>query len=372
MSALFENWYLSLIHNAVLAPSRLDPNMTLTNSAIVTSKSTLMHASLAHISQELQTMDFIIQNTSNTSLPTEILIIIRDWLFPIITAQLLAESATALLDYEKSLRNLLCPDCVAYNLDIYGPDVWHWEQFSGACACLETVESSRQGHAQSHGKRTNPNIDTGLLNPKQFYDSLQWLEHHLSNQAALRTIKHPHSGSSDSVSSQQVTLTNIWDVVDNVLRDFSCKVNHDSPSDVRSYNRAEGGQSKNKRDLVQILPMQSDFDSETNIGTETDTNWRAYILLRRVSRDLGLLWQYPQSFDASRSIAYPFMRRSRWTSSSDTYIQSFYHRPKDLLPEVFCFITTFAAAFFSLPITFATLTLTILCFYSKPRSLRIL
>ena len=336
--------------------------MTLTNSAILTSRSTLMHASLAHISQELQTMDFIIQSPSNASLPTEILIIIRSWLFPIITAQLLAQSATALLAYEKSLRNLLCPDCVAYNLDIYGPDIWHWEQFSGACACLEIVEPGRQGHAQCHNIHSKPNL--GMLNPKQFYDSLQWLEHHLSNEGSLRTIKY--RGYRRSASPDSVVLTNIWDIVDDVLREFDCEINHES--DV--YNRIERGQSKNKRDIVQIIPLQHDeLDSET----ETDTNWRAYILLRRASRDLGLLLEYPQYFDASRSVSFPPSTR-RWTNSesSDTFIPSFYYHRKNLVSEVFCFITSFAAAFLSLPITFATLTLTILCFYSKPQSFRIL
>ena len=349
--------------------------MALTNSAILTSRSTLMHASLAHISQELQTMDFIIQSASNVSLPTEILIMIRNWLFPIITAQLLTQSATALLAYEKSLRNLLCPDCVAYNLDIYGPDIWHWEQFSGACACLEIVElhapACRQGHVQSesHSKLTKPNL--GMLNPKQFHDSLQWLEHHLSNETALYTIKH--RGYHRSASPDSVSLTNIWDIVNDVLREFNCEVNQESDA----YNRIESGQSKNKRDIVQIIPMKHEGDDSgktTETETETDANWRAYILLRRASRDLGLLLEYPQYFDASRSVASPSTRR--WTNSesseSDNFIPSFYHHPKDLVSEVFCFITSFAAAFFSLPITFATLTLTILCFYIKPQSFRIL
>jgi hypothetical protein len=340
--------------------------MTLTNSAILTSRSTLMHASLAHISQELQTMDFLIQSASNaSSLPTEILIIIRSWLCPIITAQLLAQSATALLAYEKSLRNLLCPDCVAYNLDIYGPDIWQWEQFSGACACLDIVEPGRQGHAASHtqslSNHTKPNL--GMLNPKQFYDSLQWLEHHLSNETALRTIKY--RGYHRSASPDSVSPTNIWDIVDDVLREFNCEINHESDA----YSRIERGQSKNKRDIVQIIPLQhGGLHSETE--TETDANWRAYILLRRASRDLGLHLEYPQYFDASRSIASPFTYR--WTNSSDTCIPFFHHYPKDLVSEVFCFITSFAAVFLSLPITFATLTLTILCFYSKPQSFRIL
>lgn len=338
--------------------------MTLTNFAILTSGSTLMHASLAHISQELRTMDLIIQNASNASLPTEILIIIRGWLFPTVTAQLLAQSAAALLAYEKSLRGLLCPDCVAYNLDIYGPDVWHWEQFSGACACLEIVEPGRQAHDHgSRGDHLKPSFD--IINPKQFYDSFQWLEHHLSNQITLpvyTTIKHHSYHHSAMVKTAR--LTSIWDVVDNVLREFDCKVNHES-DDVRAYNP---GHSKPKRDTVQIIPLQRNLDSTG--ADETDANWHAYTLLRRASRDLGLLLEYPQSFDASRSVASPFRRRSRWMNSSDTtYI---YHHPKDLIPQVFCFITTFAAAFLSLPVTFATLTLTILCFYSHPRSLRIL
>lgn len=310
-------------------------------------------------------MDSIIQSASNASLPTEIIIIIRNWLFPIITAQLLTQSATALLAYEKSLRNLLCPDCVAYNLDIYGTDIWHWEQFSGPCACLDIVEPGRQGQAQSHSsKHTSPNL--GMLNPKQFYDSLQWLEHHLSNETALRTIKY--HGYHRSASPDSVLPTNIWDIVNDVLREFDCEINHESDA----YNRIERGQSKNKRDIVQIIPLQHDgLDSEKNTETETDANWRAYISLRRASRDLGLLLEYPQYFDASRSIASPSTRRWTNSESSDTFIPSFYHHPKNLVSEVFCFITSFAAAFLSLPITFATLTLTILCFYSKPQSFRI-
>ena len=339
--------------------------MTLTNSAILTSRSTLMHASLAHISQELQTMDFIIQSASNASLPTEILILIRSWLFPIITAQLLVQSATALLAYEKSLRNLLCPDCVAYNLDIYGPDIWHWEQFSGACACLEIVEPGRQGHARHISKPTKLEPNLGMLNPKQFYDSLQWLEHHLSNETALRPIKY--RGYHRSASPDSVSLMNIWDIVNDVLREFNCEINHESDG----YNRIERGQPKNKRDIVQITPLQHDgLDSEKTTETETDADWRAYISLRRASRDLGLLLEYPQYFGASPSVASPSTRR--WTNSSDTYIPSFYRHPKDLVSEVFCFIASFAAAFLSLPITFATLALTILCFYSKPRLFRIL
>ena len=311
-------------------------------------------------------MDFIIQSASNASLPTEILIIIRSWLFPIITAQLLAQSATALLAYEKSLQNLLCSDCVAYNLDIYGTDIWHWEQFSGPCACLGVVEPGRQGQAQSRSsKQTLPHF--GMLNPKQFYDSLQWLEHHLSNETALRTIKYP--GYHRSASPDSVLPTSIWDIVNDVLREFNCEINPESDA----YNRIERGQSKNKRDIVQIIPLQHDrLESEksTEIETEIDANWRAYISLRRASRDLGLLLEYPQYFDASRSIASPSTRRCTNSESSDTFVPSFYHHPKDLVSEVFCFITPFAAAFFSLPITFATLTLTILCFYSKPQSFR--
>ena len=307
-------------------------------------------------------MDFIIRSASNASLPTEILIIIRSWLFPIITAQLLAQSATALLAYENSLRNLLCPDCVTYNLDIYGPDIWHWEQFSGPCACLEIVEPGRQ--AQSHSsKHTTPNL--GMLNPKQFYDSLQWLEHHLSNETVLR-IKY--RGYHRSASPDSVSMTNIWDIVNDVLREFNCEINHKSDA----YSRIERGQSKNKRDIVHIIPMQHDaLDSEKTIETDTDANWRAYISLRRASRDLGLLLEYPQYFDASRSVASPFTRRRTNSESSDTFIPSLYHHPKNLFSEVFCFITSFAAVFLSLPITFATLTLTILCFYSKPQSFRI-
>ncbi|KAJ3753949.1 hypothetical protein EV360DRAFT_52564, partial [Lentinula raphanica] len=94
-----------------------------------------MHVSLACSSIEIRTVDAIINSQTACTLPLEILLLIRAYLLIEVTNHLIIRSASALQRYERSLRYLLCPDCIAYNQDVYGNDVWGWEQFSGACAC---------------------------------------------------------------------------------------------------------------------------------------------------------------------------------------------------------------------------------------------
>ncbi|KAF8167422.1 hypothetical protein B0H34DRAFT_681808 [Crassisporium funariophilum] len=344
--------------------------MSLTSSAIMTSRYTLMHASLAHLSQELQTMDFIIQSASTRSiyfktaaaLPTEILLIIRDCLFPLITSHLVAQSAAGLAAYEQSLYDLLCADCVAYNLDIYGPDVWQWEQFSGPCACTE-IEGYR--HARTTCVQLRHGHQKFAVNPKQFSDSLQWLEHHLSLEARSRS-ESKQLGS--RTVSQEPRSVDIWDVVGDVLQQFNCEAVREADDNNRTL--AEKGLSKDKRALVQIVPAQRVL----NIATG-DNHWEARVSLNRACRDLGLLLEYPEAIDACGSNNSPFTRRSRWACASNTYCKSeFFAHPSNVLDIVQDFVTfmaSIAAACLSIPVTFATMLMTILCFYSKPRSLRI-
>ncbi|KAJ7492155.1 hypothetical protein FB451DRAFT_960936, partial [Mycena latifolia] len=142
--------------------------------SLTTTRSTLMHAALAHVSLELREFDLIAFGTlrmrtlsparSLSSMPPEILLLIRSHLLPVLIARFIATSATFLENYEASLRHLICPQCIFYNEYVYGHDVWAWH-LSGPCSCAP--------HA-AHTRRPNP---------KQFRDRHHWLEAHLSRQS---------------------------------------------------------------------------------------------------------------------------------------------------------------------------------------------
>ncbi|TFK26802.1 hypothetical protein FA15DRAFT_258556 [Coprinopsis marcescibilis] len=96
-----------------------------------------MHASLAQLTPELLALDDLIHGQCPSILPAELLLLIRTFLLPLITAQLISQSEKSLEAHERSMLSLLCRDCIAYNIDIYGPSAfrWPWDQFSGPCAC---------------------------------------------------------------------------------------------------------------------------------------------------------------------------------------------------------------------------------------------
>ncbi|KAG2022806.1 hypothetical protein CC2G_000529 [Coprinopsis cinerea AmutBmut pab1-1] len=96
-----------------------------------------MHVSLAQLSPELTTIDTLVHGLSPSVLPAELLLLVRGHLLPLVTAELISKSERILATHEATLLSLLCRDCAAYNLDIYGPSVfkWPWDQFSGPCAC---------------------------------------------------------------------------------------------------------------------------------------------------------------------------------------------------------------------------------------------
>ena len=201
--------------------------------AMSVSRSTLLHASLAYISPEVQALDDIIYTVPTSASqrlpPTEILLLIRDHLFERITIQLIEQSKVALETYERSVAELLCSDCITYYLDIYGPDVWQWDHFSGACECVPpgdrdsrtTAYKSPKCHNLDHRSKLVQGR-TSIPNPRQFVDRQHWLETHLSCQTATLPVKqilrHPRSNSSVALPATSSSSIDVWDVVDFVLQ----------------------------------------------------------------------------------------------------------------------------------------------------------
>ena len=379
MSALFVE-YLCL-HVAKCFFEYPRPQATIMSGPkLITSKSTLMHACLAYMSPELNAIDCIIHGPytkSNTSprqvtLPTEILLLIRGWLFPTITAQLIKQSMTALAAYEQSLQDLLCADCIAYNVDIYGQDIWQWEQFSGACSCNPGPENHMPFRNANritwrnsiHDSRMGRSISS--LDPQQFVDAEHWLESYLYQVATLFEAKRRGHKWTIASGTRAAPPTDIWDVVHSVLREFDCQITGEFDKKKRARNRVGRGQFHFNRNLVQVV--SSHLRDEAHLSS--DTLWRAEANLRRTGMDLGLLLEHPHPLVTPVKHSPHSTRRLRWPSASNSCYKG--QDIMELFQTFFQLLASLLAVCTSLPITFATLALTILCFYSRPRSFRIL
>jgi len=345
---------------------------------IITSKSMLMHACLAYMSPELDTMDHIIHgpyiksNSRQTTLPTEILLLIRGWLFPTIAAHIIKQSTMALVVYEQSLRDLLCSDCIAYNVDVYGQDIWQWKHFFGACSCNagSEVHISFRNTNRITPRRSTRNLRMGRtitnLDPQQFVDAEHWLESYLSRAATLFETKRHGINWPVKSGTRPAPPTDIWDVVYSVLREFNCELSTEFDEKKRTRNSVGRGQSRFKCNLVQVVP--SPFGDGGH--PSSDILWRAEANLRRAGMDLGLLLEHPQPFIIQIKHTPHLTRRLRWPSASNSCYKG--QGMVDLFQTFFQLLASLLAACLLLPITFATLTLTILCFYTRPRSFRIL
>jgi hypothetical protein len=368
----------------------------MTLSVITTSRSTLMHASLAYLSPEFQTLDSIVlRNSLGTSaphsspnllsLPLEILLLIRSHLLPIIINHLIALSTSSLLEYESSLRSLLCPECILYNQDIFGPDIWQWEQFSGPCACAD-IKSGIENSRKLISRRTSRLASQ--INPKHFTDPQHWLESHLSRESLrLRVLQR----------SSPVPPTAIWDIVSYVLREFGCEVlranarvmNHGRFMSIGSMGGSSRGllsRWRYRRNDVLVVPLASAIRrcEKERIGQSgiKGDRWRKQIILSRVERDLGLSFDYeneatviqkpidratpPISQPRISSLIDPTSKRAR--SSTPLLDVTFL----TLLINVIQTVTAIVVACASLPLTFATFFVAVLCYYSRPGALRIL
>lgn len=334
--------------------------------ALHCSKAILLHAALANISHELVTLDDVIRAPVR-NLPTELLLIIRTYLSTILTTQLYVESTHALIEYETNLQRLLCSDCISYNHDIYGPDVWEWQQFSGPCNCIPTDRSDQ------FIEQLIPHVQ-----PQQFLNPFHWLEHHLSTQ----------------VAHISPTTSSIWDVVTDVLCRYHCEILSEdldnfpavpgrSPSlssmNLYYYRRALDYSPKRFRLLptirIQARPSALRSLEERGIG-ETGTAgdaFRTEVVLRQASRELGLDLELKDVFSSPRA---PTSHTFSWSARKHSHLpfptsallkfsnSSALHFSYSILSTVF-------EMFVSVPMTIATVALTIICFYSRPFALRV-
>lgn len=296
-------------------------------AAVVASRSLLMHASLAYFSMELQTLDSIIQvNEVPHRLPRELLLIIRSHLILILTHNLITQSTSALRRYESYLCRFLCPECVRYNTDIYGHDIWQWE---GPCACaaLRRPQSS-------------------MSIPRRFSDRYQWLEHYLSR----KSIRLARRCSSLSRTSSGI----IWDLVAEAVRDFDCQIIMQRGRGLLNGDcSSTGGTSFTD---VLVVPLSSAREVP---GSELDQDeaWEKRVALSRIQAGLGLGCDY---HDPCCS---PHRGRSCRVGTSKPGSGEV---REQLLRRTISGVV-------SLPLTFMTFVFTILvCFSSKSSTIRVL
>ncbi|KAK1221895.1 hypothetical protein PQX77_015275 [Marasmius sp. AFHP31] len=229
--------------------------MDLTNPAIATTSSRLMHASLAYLSIETRTLDTIIARPP-PNLPTEILLLIRTHLLTSITTHLIHQSHSALHRYAS---RLLCTECRSYNEYVYGDDPWVWDP----CGCFPPT-------------------------PTRFIDRREWLENYLSRKS-LRFVSR--EGESQAPRSHHP----IWRLVEDVLHGFQCTSVHRHRS--RLVSLLGVGVEGNDADVL-IVP-------DPGVGVLLDDRLR----LGRVERELALTVTIPSSADRGTS-APPMTRRS--------------------------------------------------------------
>ncbi|KAJ7508603.1 hypothetical protein B0H11DRAFT_35546 [Mycena galericulata] len=310
---------------------------------LTTTRSTLMHAVLAHISPPLREYDLIAfgklrrrtrpRPLSLSSLPTEILLLIRFHLLPVLITHFIATSATSLQHYEASLRYLVCPQCTSYNEYVYGLDVWKWH-LSGPCSCSPTAPATHRP------------------NPTQFRDRHQWLETYLSRKSLRFRGLSPQSSHSS---------TAIWDVVTDVLGDFGCGVTRRNPG-----RRGVGMPllSRWDRQSILVVPLNS------NSGAGGDCHWATSVLFRRLEIELGLSSDYNEPRHAFPSLtplpnfAVPFEQPSPCVNAPII--------ATGFLLQILETVTAPLTAVLSIVFSLLTLLCTVLCYYSRPGALRLL
>lgn len=309
-----------------------------------------MHAALAYLSDEIRTVDeaialrrtlphSVMLRSSFLSLPPELLSIIRSHLLLAITAQLMDRSVTALQRYESTLRVLLCPDCIAYNQEVFGRCIWNWEQFSGACGCLQ------RGWRLNNVSIAQPISST--INPKQFVDRGHWLEYYLSRKS-LRFLQ-------GRTTSPKRSPEIIWDAVSVVLQEFNCKL----------VSAKERRRRQMCRDVtvvprvVENVPMDGHADE-----------WMNGVALNRVDRDLGL--SLHDSAFCSEEPCHPLSPSpSRPYHSAYQKLHSWNYELACVQPTLDS-LTSLISTLLTIPVAFTTLFLTIVCLYSRPGAFRVM
>lgn len=124
---------------------------------------------------------------SIASLPTEVLLRIREHLQTSLRQQVAREAKTALTQYEAALVEGLCSDCFWWNTDVYGNDVWAWVEagYRGACACV--VGASRTNSRLLGGAASDPRVPSEskraveeLYGGLQIGNRAQWLRAYIA------------------------------------------------------------------------------------------------------------------------------------------------------------------------------------------------
>ncbi|KAJ4002190.1 hypothetical protein F5050DRAFT_1718198 [Lentinula boryana] len=316
-------------------------------------RSTLMHVSLACSSGELRTMESIINfSRSGCSLPVELLLLIRAHLLIELTDHLIVRSSSALQRYETSLRYLLCPECIAYNQEVFGNDVWGWEQFSGACACFNTrYRSISSPIAIRRMNSSSPTLSFHTLDPKKFTNRHHWLEFYLSMKAHRLIQNHPYRGSVGGDSKA------IWDLVSRVLEGYGCQ----SIRAHRSYAGRDLALSSRGVESCLIVPQ------ERLLGVTEDCT-----TLQRVERDLALSVEYDSRPTCGTVSKLPRIERLSFGCGTSDRRSSVISKGKFALSKVANSLQTVFLTALSIPLSIVTLFLTIVCFYYRPWAFRIL
>lgn len=219
---------------------------------------------------------------------------------------------------------------------------------------------------QGHRRRRS---DTLPPNPKQFFNSQHWLEARMSRVAL--PFRHNQRKSSSGF---------IWDIVADVLREYGCEVAHDHLLSDDGPAAPSNGQGRGTMTAIGWSRVGLDRD-RVQITIPEDRrsgdSWMIRAILLRANRELALGQSYPDLFHRTRDVFAPTMCMSLNAGllRCENHRSSLRHRYSQNIGSFLQCLRFFATGFsacLSLLTTLTTLVLAILCFYSKPKSLRMI
>lgn len=285
------------------------------------SKQTLMFTSLVYHAPQLEALDTMISAPSSSlRLPIEIILLIRLHLFPILMTETTLETLSALSAYELSLPESLCPDCLTYQLDVYGADIWQWQQNQGFCKCTSKADfNSPTGEGMVH-----------------FSDQGYWLENYLSCE--VRRLRR---------SVEPLPEVTIGDAVSAVIETRGFELW--PPASMHGY--------------VQWFDVKSHLLITSQNGCCDPT---LFFDLQQAKIILSLYFVNHTSPNPALIDEFSTCQHSPNENICDS---SFIRYPTDI-----CIASDFVQAMvviITAPLTFATTALRVMCFYSRPSSFRI-
>ncbi|TFK77542.1 hypothetical protein BDN72DRAFT_49138 [Pluteus cervinus] len=309
----------------------MDPTMV-AFPAIHTSRHALMYTSLVYLTPQIMTLDFMIAYPSGAvHMPVEILLLIRRNLIPLIAELLVLHAQKALQNYGVKLSKSLCSDCFVYQHEVYGPDVWQWQQFRGACRCTGTTGMYLQ-----------------LDDPPYFPSPACWLVNYLSSE--VRRLRHSHTAHFANA---------IGDAVSAALLRYG----YDLHVPTASGYAHEPLEWSDIHTRVLVVPrLQYGNPTMTDDLTQVDA------LLSSTLFHAKLDYSHPASsdgLDTSRVQLQPFsMLKYCHTVMPSTFFST---STSDRMHTLLVLI----AAPFTIPLMILTMLLTICFFYARPASFRI-